>query len=110
MSFTQSAPPQSTPLVRRMPVVLYGAGKVNWPRPGKTTAALARTPSLVAVSRRPPGVGDSARAAGRRTCAGRVRTAAAPICRPAQRRRVANDARGIIGGLLGRTDGKPPAE
>ena len=67
-------------LVRRTPVVLYGAGKVNLPRTGKVTAALGRTPVLVADSRRPPGVGDSARAAGGRPGASMVRTAAAPIC------------------------------
>src|SRR5678815_3579001 len=103
MSFTQSAPapPQSETLVRRTPVVLYGAGKVNVPRSGKTTATLGRTPVLVADTRRPPGVGDSARATGRRTGASMVRTAAAPICRPAQRRRMADGIRGIIGALLG---------
>src|SRR6185436_6383885 len=103
MSFTQSAPapPQSETLVRRTPVVLYGAGKVNVPRTGKTIATLGRTPVLVADSRRPPGVGDSARATGRRTGASRVRTAAAPICRAAQRCRVENRTRGIIGALLG---------
>src|SRR5688572_306340 len=103
MSFTQSlpAPPQSETLVRRTPVVLYGAGKVNLPRSGKTTATLGRTPVLVADSRRPPGVGDSARATRRRTGVSRIRTAAAPICRPAQSRRVANGRREIIGALLG---------
>src|SRR5438093_11862620 len=56
----QSVPPQSVALVMRIPSVLYGAGKVNFPLAGRKAwiceaVHRVRTAVLSAFSMKPPG-------------------------------------------------------